>query len=139
MVYSMSSQLKTMNFGSKKHYHPIFLYPPVINPEKIKLNLALVEWNMKNAAINDDGYREADDSEDEKTNDDQEYSDEDLAEWNMKNSAINDDGAREADDSKDEKTNDDQEYSDEEEYYGEEDGEKEYRDAVQDLLGLPVD
>lgn len=72
----MSSQLKTMNFGSKKHYHPIFLYPPVINPEKIKLNLALVEWNMKNAAINDDGYREADDSKDEKTNDDQEYSDE---------------------------------------------------------------
>jgi hypothetical protein len=72
-VHSLASKLDTLNFGFKKHYHPIFLYPPVINPEKVKLNLALVEWNMQSKATsdardnitNDDQYSEQEDGDDD--------------------------------------------------------------------------
>lgn len=43
----MEGKLRNMNFGFKKLYHPIFLYPPVINPAKVRINVALVEWNQK--------------------------------------------------------------------------------------------
>lgn len=49
----MAAQLRNMNFGLKKLYHPIFLYPPVVNPEVIRLNVALVEWNQKKGQIKD--------------------------------------------------------------------------------------
>jgi hypothetical protein len=60
----LASKLNTLNFGFKKHYHPIFLYPPVINPEKVKLNLALVEWNVKSGAIGDLRDTTIDDNQD---------------------------------------------------------------------------
>lgn len=52
-IPAMADLLRNFNFGVTKRYHPIFLYPPEINPEKVRLNLALVEWSQDHAQIFD--------------------------------------------------------------------------------------
>ena len=67
----MAGQLKTMNFGWNKRYHPIFLYAPFINPQIVRLNVALVEWKENYLRDVQDQHAQDEDAQDEE--DDQSF------------------------------------------------------------------